>query len=170
MHIHVLYITIMCGQRISHQFRQKNMFRNDQHFVWSVPTQWLLKWPDRITPLHDPSGQGFKAAQYHDDVIEWKHFPRNWPFVRGIHRSPVNSPHKGQWPGALMFTLICARINGWVNTREAGDLRRYYPHYDVIVMTRLCEMCRWSLHSLLPLASYYGLALYKSRYCYAKPT
>ena len=24
---------------------------------------------------------------YHDDVIKWKHFPRNWPFVRGIHRS-----------------------------------------------------------------------------------
>ena len=32
----------------------------------------------------------------HDDVIKWKHFPRYWPFVRGIHRSPVNSPNKGQ--------------------------------------------------------------------------
>ena len=72
--------------------------------------------------------------QIHDDVIKWKHFPRYWPFVRGIHRSPVNSPHKGQWRGALMFTLICARINGWVNNREAGDLRRYCTHYDVIVM------------------------------------
>ena len=70
----------------------------------------------------------------HDDVIKWKHFPRYWPFVREIHRSPVNSPHKGQWRGALMFTLICARINGWVNNREAGDLRRYRAHYDVIVM------------------------------------
>ena len=70
----------------------------------------------------------------HDDVIKWKHFPRYWPFVRGIHRSTVNSPHKGQWRGALMFTLICARINGWVNNREAGDLRRYRAHYDVIVM------------------------------------
>ena len=70
----------------------------------------------------------------HDDVIKWIHFPRYWPFVRGIHRSPVNSPHKGQWRGALIFTLICARINGWVNNREAGDLRRYRPHYDVIVM------------------------------------
>ena len=39
----------------------------------------------------------------HDDVIKWKHFPRNWPFVRGIHRSPVNSPHKGQWRRALMI-------------------------------------------------------------------
>ena len=71
---------------------------------------------------------------YHDDVIKWKHFPRNWPFVRGIHRSPVNSPHKGQWRGALMFSLICVWINGWVNTREAGDLRGYRGHYDVIIM------------------------------------
>ena len=70
----------------------------------------------------------------HDDVIEWKHFPRYWPFVRGIHRSPVNSPYKGQWRGAFMFSLICAWINRWINNREAGDLRRYRPHYDVIVM------------------------------------
>ena len=70
----------------------------------------------------------------HDDVIKWKHFPRYWPFVRGIHRSPVNSPHKGQWRGALMFSLICARINGWVNNRETGDLRRHRTHHDVIVM------------------------------------
>ena len=68
----------------------------------------------------------------HDDVIKWKHFPRYWPFVRGIHRSPVNSPHKGQWRGALMFSLICIWINSWVNTREAGDCRRYRVHYDVI--------------------------------------
>ena len=71
---------------------------------------------------------------HHDDVIKWKHFPRYWPFVRGIHRSPVNSPHKGQWCGALMFSLICVWINGWLNNREAGDLRRYRAHYDVTVM------------------------------------
>ena len=45
--------------------------------------------------------------KFHDDVIKWKHFSRCWPFVRGIHRSPVNSPHKGQWRGTLMFSLIC---------------------------------------------------------------
>ena len=71
----------------------------------------------------------------HDDVIKWKHFPRYWPFVRGIHRSTVNSPHKGQWRGALIFSLICARINGWVNNRDASNLRRHRAHYDVIVMT-----------------------------------
>ena len=70
----------------------------------------------------------------HDDVMKWKHFPRYWSFVRGIHRSLVNSPHKDQWRGVLMFSLSCVLINDWVNSREAGDLRRYRAHYDVIVM------------------------------------
>ena len=73
-------------------------------------------------------------SMMHDDVIKWKHFPRNWPFVRGIHRSPVNSPHKGQWRAALMFSLICVWINDWINNREAGVLRRHRDHYDAIVM------------------------------------
>ena len=55
----------------------------------------------------------------------------------GIHRSPVNSPHKGQWHGALIFSLNCAGIKGRVNNREAGDLRRHGAHHDVIVM------CTW---------------------------
>ena len=45
----------------------------------------------------------------YDDVIKWKHLPRYWPFVRGIHQSPVNSPHKGQWRGALIFFYL--RLN-----------------------------------------------------------
>ena len=96
---------------------------------------------------------GTSRPFHHDDVIKWKHFPRYWPFVRGIHRSPVNSPHKGQWRGALMFTLICARINDSVNNREAGDLRRHRAHYDVIVITnkvragfsKICFLVRFSV-------------------------
>ena len=75
-----------------------------------------------------------EKLRYHDDVIKWKHFPRSWPFVWGIHRSPVNSRNTGQWRGALMFSSICAWINNWANNREAGDLRRHRGHYDVIVM------------------------------------
>ena len=52
----------------------------------------------------------------------------------GTSPVPVNSPHKGQWRGALMFSLIYAWINDWVNNRETGDLRRQCGHYDVIVM------------------------------------
>ena len=74
------------------------------------------------------------VSERHDDVIKWKYFPRYWPFVRGIHRSPVNSPHKGQWRVALMFSLICTWINGWVINRKAGDLRCHRAHYDVTVM------------------------------------
>ena len=59
---------------------------------------------------------------WHDDVIKWKILPRCWPFVRGIHRY------------CIMYSLICAWINGWVNNREAGELRRHGAHYDVTVM------------------------------------
>ena len=90
------------------------------------------------------------CSLWHDDVIKWKHFQRYWPFVRGIHRSPVNSPHKGQWRGALIFSLICVWINGWVNNSEAGDLRHHRAHYDVIVMNfasllfkQNCEPVSW---------------------------
>ena len=55
-------------------------------------------------------------------------------FVRGIHRSLANFPHKGQWRGALMFSLICTWLNGWVNNRERSDLRRHRAYYDVIVI------------------------------------
>ena len=69
----------------------------------------------------------------HDDVIKWKHFPRYWPFVRGIHRSSVNYPHKGQWHGALLFSLICAlhkRLSkqswGWWFETPSRSLWRYF--------------------------------------------
>ena len=55
-----------------------------------------------------------------------------------FHRSPVNSTHKGQWRGALMFCLICTC---WVNNRDAGDLGRHLAHYDVTVMKEACGAC-----------------------------
>ena len=90
----------------------------------------------------------------HDDVIKWKHFPRYWPFAWGIHRSPINSPYKGQWRGTLMFSLICARINCWVHSREAGDLRHHHTHYDVIVVIsktiKTQQKCMHNLCNVLP--------------------
>ena len=79
----------------------------------------------------------------HDDAIKWKHFRRYWPFVWGIHPSPMNSQHKGQWRGALIFSLICVWINGWVNNRDAGDLRRYRVHYGGTVMNLWWLKCKY---------------------------
>ena len=116
----------------------KTMVRWDKkHLSFETWCVFYL-WFDRSDICHN-SGPIFylwlnKVSAKHDDIIKWKHFPRYWPFVRVIHRSPVNSPHKGQWCGSLMFSLICFWINGWVNNREAGDLRRYHAHYDVTVM------------------------------------
>ena len=82
---------------------------------------------------------------FHDDVIKWKHFPRYWPFVRGIHRSPVNFCHKGQWHGALMFSLICT-LNKRLSKQSWGwwfdtPLRSLWRHYNVMA---------YVINSLLP--------------------
>ena len=94
-----------------------------KHFILLTPLNWIYN-------IYQVSCSRFarcsvllwldigRFCPYHDDVIKWKHFPRYWPFVRGINRSLVNSPHKGQWHGALMFSFICAWINDWVNNRE----------------------------------------------------
>ena len=132
-------------------------------FPWS---QWfnLLRPGDVYIPqstrssmVHGPSDDIY-MSQYITELITWKKwttavdtfhdmmtsangkkFPRYWPFVRGIHRSPVNFSYNGQWCGASMFSLICAWINGCVNNREAGDLRRHRPQYEVIAM-RYCTL------------------------------
>ena len=93
-----------------------------------LPPPWLprCQYPDSKDP------------RIEIDVAWWRHqmetFSALLALCVGIHRSPVNSPHKGQWRGALMFSLICVRINGWVNNGDAGDLRRQCAHYDVSVM------------------------------------
>ena len=68
-------------------------------------------------------------ALLHDGVIKWKHFLCYWPFVRKIHRSPLNSPHEGLWRETLIFSFICAWLNGSVKNGVAGDLRRHRIHY-----------------------------------------
>ena len=76
---------------------------------------------------------------FHGDVIKWKHFPRHWLLVRGIHRWPVNSPHRGQWHGALMFSLICERLSkqswGWWFETPSHSLWRHYNVYPGLEVT-----------------------------------
>ena len=84
----------------------------------------------------------------HDDVIKWKHFPRHWPFVRGIHRSPVNSPHKGHWRGPLLF-LWSAPEPTVEQTMYTPVFRRHRPRYDVTVMSDI--QFRLYLNNYIPL-------------------
>ena len=100
-----------------------------------------------------------------------------------------NSPHKGKWRGALMFSFICAWINGWVNNGEAGDLGRHHANHDVTVMTKhgtyavystrryrlgryfLLEYLLWlpALNKTWPLRSIGGI-VEKGRCCVHSPT
>ena len=74
------------------------------------------------------------ATKYSEQNVPWRHQMETFSALLAIcaGNSPVpgNSPHKSQWRGALMFSLICV----WINNREAGDLRRYRAHYDVTVI------------------------------------
>ena len=59
----------------------------------------------------------------------------------------------GEFTGALMFSSTCAWMNGWVNNREASDLRRHGAHYDVTIMVMIflqspctgCTTVYWTL-------------------------
>ena len=78
------------------------------------------------------------GRSYHCNVFRswWRHqmeFSALLAICAGNSPATGEFPHKGQWRGALMFSLICT-WNGWVNNRAAGDLRRHRAHYDVTVM------------------------------------
>ena len=114
------------------------VFRQNLVVIIGCPSIWPIS--IRVTSLVLVQSCDCPSASEYDDVIKWKYFPCYWPFVRGIHRSPVNSPYTGQWRGALIFSFICAWINGWANNREADDLRRHCAHYDIAVMATLKYM------------------------------
>ena len=89
----------------------------------------------------------------HYDVITWKRFSHYCPFVRGILRSPVDSPHKGQWFGAFMFPLMPARTDCWTNNREAGEIEIPWRSFDVPALnssTILCWIIFWTNADLPP--------------------
>ena len=77
----------------------------------------------------------------------WRHqmetFSALLAFCVGIHRSSVNSPHKGQWRAALMFPLIYTWIKIWANNRKAGDLRHHRAHYNVTVLVLTSRLGKW---------------------------
>ena len=97
-----------------------------RHYQTDLPLQWRHNGRDSVSTWWRHQMETFSALL---------------AICAGISPVPVKSPHKCHWRGALMFSLICVWINGWVNNREAGDLRRYRAHYDVIVMNHHPRDC-----------------------------
>ena len=67
----------------------------------------------------------------------WRHQMKTFSALlalHSIHRSSVNSPHQGQWHGAMIFSLVCAWTNGCAKNRDPGDLRCHCAHYHVTEM------------------------------------
>ena len=139
----------LAADDISSRLSSKNDLLYVLHFiaVWSCWSNWQIV---------VGSGKGLATNRRQDvtwtkdDLIHWCLFslPRDIDVIQVAYMMTSsngnifrvtghlrgNSPYKGQWRGALMFSLICTRINGWVNNGEAGDLRRYRANYDVTVM------------------------------------
>ena len=95
-----------CNTMFGNQLGKKTVISPNHHMLGVLhinTTQLLYCWI-----MYGLGAQGkcyFRLYPRDHDVIKWKHFLRYWPFVRGIERSPVNSPHKGQWRGALILTV-----------------------------------------------------------------
>ena len=64
-------------------------------------------------------------VEQHDDVMTWNSFPHYRPFVKGIHRSPVDFLHKDTLMRTFDVSLKLAWTNCWTNSRIADDLRRH---------------------------------------------
>ena len=101
-------------------------------FVYFVILErhWWHSSTSPITRKRLGYGLGLGLCKFSECFFNFQLYLSVW-LVKSV---PVNSPHNGQWRGALMFSLICVWINDWVNNREAGDLRRHLGLYDVNVM------------------------------------
>ena len=109
-----LYIETKPRMQLYMKYSFPVLYVRDRDQCWCWPLSYSTAWHQEAIRHSRHMFSAFIAwssihiqskldATIHDNVIKWKHFPRYWPFVRGIHRSPVNSPHKGQWRGALVF-------------------------------------------------------------------
>ena len=99
-----------------------------------------LLWPFVRATFKSPEIQHNVDMTFDTRYVLWRHSELQG---RYSHRIMMTSSNRNifhgespahQWRGALMFSMICAWISGWVNNHEADDLRRHCAHYDVTVM------------------------------------
>ena len=97
-------------------------------FDTEVSAKWVLV-PAQVRPMMTSSNGNI--------------FPRYWPFVRGIHRSPVNSPHKGQWRGTCMFSL------GQIWYENGNQASRKYTLYSSPIQLKKVDRCKTRKYAYL---------------------
>ena len=122
----MINLTLMCHLCLEYSHRNSSFIM----FSWDVilSPDWAALDHDQMIQPVVSLWSGIWNYPCHNQVT--------WSAMTAQHlnRSPVNSPLKGQWHGALMFSSICAWINTLLNNLRAGDLRCHHAHYDIIVM------------------------------------
>ena len=102
--------------------------------------KWPLSQKCYLPPDLGNSWSRESGMQREQGTPWWRHQMETFSALLALcaGNSPVTGefPHNGQWHGALMFSLICAWTNDWVNNRDVGDLRCHHACYGVIVMLR----------------------------------
>ena len=118
------------------------IFSNELSILYSKMQLLYFEWPD-FKSIH-----WLRKIYFHGivhcrraflcGVAWWRHEMGTFSALLAIcaGKSPVSGELPAQRPVTWCFDafLFCVWINGWVNNREAGDLRRHRAHYDVIVM------------------------------------
>ena len=128
-------LSLLVPYSVDKAIKTINWFCDSWNWARTVQAETLVRSLSstyRIT-LHRYS----KITFIHTWAKWWRHQMKTFYALlaigEGNPRSPADSPHKGQWRGALMLSLICAWTNGWANDQDAGDMRRHRAHYDVTV-------------------------------------
>ena len=83
-----------------------------------------------------------KVNTRHDDVIKWKHCPRNLPFVRAIRQSPVDSPYYSKYSSYKIWILPTRVWNYAIG--KHGNRRvifQYYVRCVVYTMLKNTSEC-----------------------------
>ena len=108
--------------------------------TWSALYNRFLPNPTQTSRVYELVAGEYWICVSHDDVIKWKHFRVTGPLCgefTGHRWIPLTKASDAElW----WFLWSAPWINGWVNNREAGDLRRHWAYYDVIVMNRYISL------------------------------
>ena len=116
-----------------------------QETLFHIET-WIRYHSVELNHAVGPGHTDICNCSLHDEVIKWDIFRITGPLFEEF---TVEFPHKGRWRRALIFSLMCVWINGWVNNREADDLRRHRTHYDVTLMCALTCPCLTDVYHLI---------------------